>query len=189
MNHLVVKNIGGDPDNLGWPAGQSRYFLYSLAMTCAAGLALWNSLTVAQKIAQAQPMPRPGNFQLRSCDGGTGPVDPGEPTDDLEEDITFTGQNVSDAPSSNPAVMDVVFTFLGTDECSAKVNWTSQPEAGKTLRICYNTMGYLSVADIEARTYACGEEHLFQGYHMTGMGDDGQRSDTIPNAHQLICYF
>jgi hypothetical protein len=107
----------------------------------------------------------------------------------LEEEIVYTGVNVSDAPSTNPGVMNVVFTFIGNGECSAKVNATSTPDGGKSLRIVYNTMRpYLSIQEIEARTYACGEEHLFQGYHMTGAGDDSQRSDSTINAHQLITY-
>jgi hypothetical protein len=186
MNHLVAKNTGGDPLNLGWPAGQERYFLYSLALSCAGGLALWNGLSIAQKIAQSQPLPRPGTFQLRSCGGGTDPVDPGTPTDELEEDIVFTGQNVSDAPSTNPAVMSVAFTYIGNGENTAKVSWTQTPADGKSLRIVFNTMGYMSVAEIEARTYFCGEDNLFQGYHMSGNGDDNQRSDSTPNATQII---
>jgi hypothetical protein len=101
------------------------------------------------------------------------------------EDEVFYGQNVSDAPSSNPSVMDVVFTYLGNGRWSAKVNSTATPGAGRSLRICYNSMGYKSVAEIEARTYLT-MTHLFQGYHMTGNGDDGQRSDQILNAHQII---
>jgi hypothetical protein len=100
MNHLVAKNTNANSKSTGWPALQQRYFLYSLALSCAGGEALWNGLTLAQKIAQSQPMPRPGNFQLRSC-GGTGPVDPGTPPDYTDDDYVLQGVEVGGFPSTD----------------------------------------------------------------------------------------
>jgi hypothetical protein len=168
----------------GWAAGQKRWFRYALGLTCSQGDALFNSLSAAQKLAQTTIEKPAGTYQLRGC--GTDPTDPGEPTDELEEDIVFTGQNVSDAPSTNPAVMSVAFTYVGNGENTAKVSWTQTPADGKSLRIVFNTMGYMSVAEVEARTYFSGEDNLFQGYHMSGNGDDNQRSDSTPNATQII---
>jgi hypothetical protein len=104
----------------------------------------------------------------------------------LEEEIIYTGQNVSDAPSNNPSLMSITPIYIGNGEWRAQVTYRAA-EGNRSVRICYNSMmPYLSASEIEGRTFACGEEHLFQGYWMTGQGDDGQRSDSTPNAHQLI---
>jgi hypothetical protein len=105
MNHLVARNSNANSKSKNWPALQQRYFLYSLALSCAGGRALWNSLTLAQKIAQSQPMPRVGNFQPRNCDGGE-VIPPYE-----DEDFEFQGIEFGGAPSSNPDFLDLQYHF------------------------------------------------------------------------------
>jgi hypothetical protein len=185
MNLLEIVNNNSVAVD-GWAAGQRRWYEYDLNLSCDQGEAKFDALSPEQKLAKTSIEKPTGSYQYRNC-GGTGPTDPGNPSDDLEDEIVFTGQNVSDAPSTNPDVMEVIPTYLGNGEWSAKIKSTIQPEAGKSLRICFDTMGYLSVAEIEGRNYPCGEEVIFQGYHMTGNGDDGQRSDSTINAHQLVC--
>jgi hypothetical protein len=167
----------------GWAAGQKRWFKYALGLTCSQGDALFNSLSPAQKLAQTTIEKPAGTYQLRGC--GTGPTDPGNPTNDLEEEIVFTGQNLSDAPSNNPDVMSISYTYLGNGEFSVSVSGNDKGN----LWICYNTMDYQSVADIEARTYRCGVPHLFLGYIMPGVPSDERRSDGTPNAHQILSVF
>jgi hypothetical protein len=186
MNHLVAENIGGDPNNLGWPPGQQRYFLYALALSCAWGLALWNSLSPAQKIAQSQPMPRPGNFQLRTCDDGG--YNPGNPSGELEEEIQFTGQNVSDAPSTNPSLMTLT-PRVENGEIRITMTFTQPPAAGEERWLLYNNLRWFRQSEIEARGFAFGREHLFQCFDFVGAPAGEKRLDTRPNAEQRITFF
>jgi hypothetical protein len=95
QNFIELKNTGGDPNNVGWPQNQTRYYVYALSLTCQAAEAQFNGLTPAQKVAQTVTGRPAGSYQVRTCGGttpdpGPDPEIPSDPNDQANEtDIQY----------------------------------------------------------------------------------------------------
>jgi hypothetical protein len=118
----------------------------------------------------------------------TNPTTPTAPASDLDENISFTGQNISDAPSTNPSIM-TLSPRLQNGEMWVTMTFSQPPAGGEQRWIMYNNLRWFTQAQIEARGYALGREHNFQCFDFSGQPAGNKRTDQRPNAEQRLTMF